>query len=109
MPTINIIDNNRNMTGVAPSGGCGGGGGGGYGGGGMPGVPFQAAMSPQGAVMNSLGCPCAGMGMMGGGMMGGGPMGGMGNSGAGQQMGALSFPNFMMAQTEENQEAQQAC
>ena len=58
MPTINIIDNNRNMTGVAPSCGCGGG---------MPGGggPFQSAMSPNGAVMNSLGSPGAGMPMGG--------------------------------------------
>ena len=105
MPTINIIDNNRNMTGVAPSCGCGGG---------MPGGggPFQAAMSPNGGVMNSLGAPGAGMPMGGaqtGNMMGqmgmGGPMG-MGNAGAGATGGAMSFPNFMMAQTDE-QEAEQ--
>ena len=101
MPTINIIDNNRNMTGVAPSCGCGG----------MGGGPFQGAMSPNGAVVNSLGSPGAGMGMggMGGNMMGqlgmGGGMG-AGNAGAGASMGPMSFPNFMMAQTEQ-QEAEQ--
>ena len=106
MPTINIIDNNRNMTGVAPSCGCGGGMGG------MGGGPFQSAMSPNGQVMNSLGSPGAGMGMGGPGspnMMGqlgmGGP-GGLGNAGAGATGGAMSFPNFMMAQTDE-QEAEQ--
>ena len=101
MPTINIIDNNRNMTGVAPSCGCGG----------MGGGPFQGAMSPNGAVVNSLGSPGAGMGMggMGGNMMGqlgmGGGMG-AGNAGAGASLGPMSFPNFMMAQTEQ-QEAEQ--
>ena len=101
MPTINIIDNNRNMTGVAPSCGCGG----------MGGGPFQGAMSPNGAVINSLGSPGAGMGMggMGGNMMGqlgmGGGMG-AGNAGAGASLGPMSFPNFMMAQTEQ-QEAEQ--
>ena len=101
MPTINIIDNNRNMTGVAPSCGCGM----------MGGGPFQGAMSPNGAVVNSLGGPGAGMPMGGGNMMGqlgmGGGMG-AGNAGAGASMGPMSFPNFMMAQTEEQESEQMA-
>ena len=106
MPTINIIDNNRNMTGVAPSCGCGP----------MGGGPFQGAMSPNGAVVNSLGSPGANLGMGGMGGMGGNMMGqlgmgggmGAGNAGAGASMGPMSFPNFMMAQTEEEESEQMA-
>ena len=78
MPTINIIDNNRNMTGVAPGGGGGGGGCGGGAGpmgmGGMGGVPFQAAAAPQGGMMNSLGATGANMGGMGQLMSGSNPV-----------------------------------
>ena len=68
MPTINIIDNNRNMTGVAPCG-CAGNGGG------SSGVPFQTAASAGGAMMNSLGAPGAGLGAMSGMMSGTTPAG----------------------------------